>query len=141
MSFHDLPQQWPSMPLSDPTHIADVLDLFVDLRVRREGGLLLLACDHERRPVQPIVIDGLAQHPPADLAAELAPIAAMLASSVPGASVLCAIARPGRLRLTGRDHAWQRALADALSGRIDLLGVHLVTTHGSMPIPPLESAA
>lgn len=28
MSFKDLPPDWPDIPLTDPTHIANVLDIF-----------------------------------------------------------------------------------------------------------------
>ena len=54
MSFEDLAQEWPTMSLTDPDHICDVLDVFVDLRARNAGSLLVLICDEERRPVQPL---------------------------------------------------------------------------------------
>jgi hypothetical protein len=58
MSFEDLPSDWPDIPLAAPTHIADVLDLFVSMQTRLDGALLVLVCDSLRRPVQPILLHG-----------------------------------------------------------------------------------
>ena len=66
MSFRDLPQDWPDIPLTDPTHTADVLDIFVSMKTRMNGGLLVLVCDPLRRPLQPVLVEDFGSRPPED---------------------------------------------------------------------------
>ncbi len=141
MSFSDLPPEWPTLPLHDPKHIADVLDLFVEHRARLAGSLVILVCDELRRPLQPVVIEGTDPHPPSNARRVFAPIAANIAASAPGAGVLCAIARRAPLRVSAGDRAWQRCIHEAFGEHVDVLGVHLVTLDGSRPITGLGSAA
>ena len=66
MSFDDLPDNWPELPLTDQRLLADVLDLVVSEQSRRDGALYVLLCDEQARLVQPIAIDLL--EAPTDLA-------------------------------------------------------------------------
>ena len=58
----------------------------------------------------------------------------------PGATALMAVARPGRLRVFPGDDRWARSIEQAASGRVPLIGVHLVTPAGSLPISEPEAA-
>lgn len=140
MSFEDLPESWPTIPLTDPDHIANVLDLFVGLEARQTGALVLLICDEERRPLQPIQIDHISPRPPTDALSIYGRIAETIGSR-PGLGVLCAMARPRRLRVTADDQAWRRLLDAAFDGHAEVLGFHVVTLSGSIPVPAHRDAA
>lgn len=139
MSFRDLPKHWPTIPLTDPDHIANVLDLFVSCEARQVGALVILICDEERRPLQPIQIDDIPPRPPADAPPVYGRIAATIGER-PGLAVLCALARP-RLRVTADDVAWRRILDEAFEGQAEVLGFHVVTPDGSIPVPAIGEAA
>ena len=57
MSFDDLPDNWPELPLTDQRLLADVLDLVVSEQSRRDGALYVLLCDEHARLMQPMAID------------------------------------------------------------------------------------
>jgi hypothetical protein len=141
MNFENLPADWPTKPLTDPDHIADVLDIFVGPRDRMVGSLLILICDEQRRPLQPMIINDIdarragGEHPP------LVRIAEEVAQFKPDATVLCAVARRGRTRVTKTDQLWARSLDRAFAGRLELLGVHLITLDGTVPIPAQSDEA
>lgn len=135
MDFQNLPADWPTIPLTDPDHIADVLDMFVARRDRMLGSLLILFCDEQRRPVQPIIINDIDAGPPSGEHLHLARFVEHLVGLKPDATVLCAVARPGRTQVTKTDQRWARSLEQAFAGRLELIGVHLVTLDGTVPIP------
>lgn len=141
MSFEDLPDDWPTIPLTDPDHIADVLDIFVALRDRWTGSVLVLVCDDQRRPVQPIIIGDIDRTRPAALLPALRRMAETIAAGNPKATVLCAVARRGPLRPTTTDHRWHRQFEAAFAGPVVLLGVHLITLDGSVPMAPRAEEA
>lgn len=62
MTFEDLPPQWPTMSLSDPTLAIDVVDLLLKHSDRAQSSALLLLCDDEGRALQPVVVDGVDWH-------------------------------------------------------------------------------
>jgi hypothetical protein len=134
MNFENLPAEWPTIPLTDPHHIADVLDIHVGVRDRMAGSLLILICDEQRRPVQPVIINDIDAGVPGGEHLPLVHIAEHVADLRPEATVLCAIARPGRTRVTKTDRRWAQALERVFAGRLELLGVHLITLDGSIPI-------
>jgi hypothetical protein len=134
MNFENLPAEWPTIPLTDPRHIADVLDIFVGVRDRMAGSLLILICDDQRRPVQPVIINDIDAAVPGGEHLPLAHIAEHVADLRPDATVLCAIARPGRTRVTKTDQRWAQSLGRVFAGRLELLGVHLITLDGTIPI-------
>ncbi|GAA2184079.1 hypothetical protein GCM10009785_30510 [Brooklawnia cerclae] len=51
MSFQDLPPNWSDLPLDDPTHCANIVDLVVGERDRACNSLLLLPCTPQRVPL------------------------------------------------------------------------------------------
>ena len=57
MSFRDLPEDWPSRPLTDPTLVDDVLDLLVSERDRQDGALFILLCDSQDHLALPTACD------------------------------------------------------------------------------------
>jgi hypothetical protein len=142
MNFENLPTHWPTIPLTDPDHIADVLDIFIGTRDRMLGSLLILICDEQRRPVQPLIINDIDEGAPGGAHLPLGQIAQQVAELRPDATVMCAIARRGRTRATKTDLRWARALAEAFAGHLELLGVHLVTLDGTVAIQgPLADVA
>ncbi len=56
MTFEDLPDNWPTLPLTEPQLLADVLDLVVGHHDRVDESFVVLACDSDVRLVQPCVI-------------------------------------------------------------------------------------
>ena len=134
MHFENLPADRPTIPLTDPDHIADVLDIFVSPSDRRAGSLLILICDEERRPVQPVVINDIdagrrwGDHVP------LERIARQVADLKPDATVLCAVARTGHTRVTKYDRRRAQTLERAFAGHLELLGIHLITLDGTQRI-------
>ncbi|MGA4508146.1 hypothetical protein ACQB6R_03835 [Propionibacteriaceae bacterium G1746] len=56
MTFEDLPDHWNELPLTDPTMTADAVDLVLSDRDRAACSLLVLLCDDDFVPLQPIVI-------------------------------------------------------------------------------------
>jgi len=135
MNFENLPADWPTIPLTDPDHIADVLDIFVGVRDRTVGSLLILICDDQRRPVQPMIMNDIGAGAPRDAYVPLARIADGIAELKPDATVLCAVARPGRTQVTKTDRQWAQSVGRAFGGRLPVIGVHLVTLDGTIPIP------
>lgn len=142
MSFTDLPPDWPTLPITRPDLLPDVLDLTVDEHDRASGALVLLLCDASDRLVAPMTITELGDAPPGRARVEaLAPVMDALADIDSDAGVLAAIGRPGGLSATADDRDWAKALATATRGRVRLLGVHVVTADGCRPVPASRVAA
>lgn len=135
MAFTDLPSDWGDRPLTDPRLVADVLDLVVSERSRRDGALCLLVCDGTDRLRVPIVVDDMpVGAPPSGEDPVLVRLFDDLASIGDDLSVLVAIGRDGGLSVTAHDRAWAQAVASAAAGRLRVLGVHVVTLDGSRPV-------
>ena len=141
MSFSDLPEDWPTIPLTDPTHVANVLDIFVSMEARAVGSLLLLVCDELRRPVQAIEVAEISRSPLPDSVEILRPIASTIADALPDATLLCAIARTGSLQPRRSDAAWGDCLHEAFADRIPIIGIHVVTPRGTLDLGLGERAA
>ncbi|WP_203568407.1 hypothetical protein [Aestuariimicrobium ganziense] len=71
MTFEQLPKDWPTRSLSDPSLTPDVVDLCLKLSDRMQDSALLLLCDHEGRLLQPVVIEQVDWHAIADERAQL----------------------------------------------------------------------
>jgi hypothetical protein len=142
MSFSDLPSDWPDLPVEGERHIADILDLMVGDRARRNGALLILMCDEQRRPLQPILIEDLDADAPRPLMLDegLRTVAAGIAELAPRCSALVALARDGSLQVSVMDRAWFDAIKRAFSGEVELIGVHLITPRGSTSLTDLWAA-
>ena len=141
MSFKDLPANWPELPLDDSRLIRDVLDLFVSMKTRYDGALVVLMCDANRRITQPILVDEIELNPPADTDVMLNNLVVAILGACAESCVLVALARPGPLRVGARDAAWARFIEEACSDRLPLLGVHLVTPRGSLPLSAAPTVA
>jgi hypothetical protein len=137
MSFDDLPADWPERPLTDPTLVADVLDLVVTERSRDAGALYLLLCDRDDRLLVPVAIDDIDRDAPK--AERVRVLSGLLSHLEEPGSLLVAIARRGGLSVTADDELWARSVLSTLGGW-RLLGIHLVTPHGSRPLPRVPAA-
>ena len=141
MNFEELPDNWMSLPLSDEAHIANVLDLFVSLQARFDGAMVLVLCNRDRVPLQPIQIDEMPAYPPPEVTDFLVGLASMLADLHAGAGVLVALARSRHPHVTPEDLAWGETLADAFAGRVEFLGLHVVTMDRCVQVQGFEVAA
>lgn len=143
MSLDDLPDDWPSRPLTASALVADVLDLLVSPVARRRAALYLLLCDDTDRLLVPIAIDELeSEQTPRQRADLVATVIDLSARTAPVGALLAAVVRPGGLSSSDDDQSWAEAVATAAGGRTRLLGVHLVTPDGSRPLPrPVSGAA
>lgn len=142
MSFHDLPHDWHSKPLSDPTLAADVVDLVVRESDRVTGCLSILLCDDTHRLLQPITITDLdlaVPHPreyrrPFDL------IVGQFAERLGG--VVVAIGRPRGQVPDDQARAWhEAAIAGCREHDVLLLGTYLATQHAVVELPRWEGLA
>ena len=139
MTFHDVPRDLARHPLTDPRLVADVLDLCVPFPDREAGAICVLLCDEEDRLDQPMVI-GEIGHPSAeDRLQFMYGIFGMARQLIPHGSLLLAIARADGLSLTPDDTLWARSALAAADG-YRLLGIHVVTMHGSREIPRAAAA-
>jgi hypothetical protein len=142
MSFDDLPDDWPSRPLTAPVLVADVLDLVVSPLSRSRGALYLLLCDDADRLLVPVAIDEVESEASSFQRVDLvARVLDMAAQTAPVGSLLAAVARPGGLSATADDESWAEAITVAADGRTRLLGVHVITPDGSRPVPRPVSGA
>jgi len=139
VSYKDLPQDWESEPVRDAGRAADVLDLFVPDQMREQGAIYLLLCDQDDRLLQPCAVETVPEEG-ADVSREsfFAPFIEVLTRLTPAGAVLVALARPEGLSLTSSDREWQAAAyAVCSAASVRLLGVHLLTLHGSRVLPPI----
>ncbi len=58
MTFKDLPPNWPSLPLTSPDLVHDVLDLCVNNTNRAKGGLSVLVLRDDFTLAQPVFVEG-----------------------------------------------------------------------------------
>jgi hypothetical protein len=137
MGFEDLPANWDDRPLTDPALVTDVLDLVVFVKDRLAGAVTFLLCDEEARLVQPVAIGDW----PATLTyADRVHCVSVMVESMGGrGAMVVALAREDGLSITAEDLAWRRAAEEACRPGVRLLGVHVVTMHGSRVVPgPLD---
>jgi hypothetical protein len=134
MSFDDLPEGWQDRPLDGDQLIEDVLDLFISMRDRYAGTLLVLLCDKQRRLVQSVLVEEIQFFPPPDMEGMFGNLVRAVEEVGEDLGVLVALARPGSLRVRPSDDAWARIVTRGCAGRLPLLGMYLVTPRGSVPI-------
>lgn len=133
MGFEDLPRDWVDLPLDDRALVTDVLDLVISLQDRLDGALALLLCDARHRLVQPCVIGDLDMLAPEDERRRtLRTIVEVMGGQ---GSLVGAIARREGLSITTDDDTWARAVWRACAGGVELLGMYVVTMHGSREVP------
>ncbi|MCG6566856.1 hypothetical protein [Tessaracoccus sp. ZS01] len=120
MSFHDLPQEWSALPLTDTTLAVDVVDLFLKDSDRRQNSALLLICDDEGHALQPVVIGDIDWYMTADERVGLFRLFEHLA--VPGVVVAVSAGRPIEPEVADR---WlQTARAELAKHHVQLFGFY-----------------
>ena len=135
MTFENLPDDWHTLPLTEPQLLADVLDLVVGHRDRVDESFVVLACDSDVRLVQPCVL-GPDPGPcdPGTVRAFLDALRGALVEVERG-TLIVATARARGLASTPDDHAWIAATRSAIAGPgWTLSSAHVVTLDGSRPI-------
>ena len=127
MSFDDLPDGWPDLPLDAPGLGADVADLVVGAAAREAGALALLLTDAERRLVQPFVVDEVPDDAdPGRFVPYLDELTALLRAT--GGGLVFVRGRAGSVLLTDSDRQWhETVLAACRRGRVRLDGAWLAT--------------
>ena len=142
MSYHDLPPDARSIPLTDTVIQSDVIDLILDLEQRRGGALALMLCDEADRGVQPIVLSDLLPDAPAsDLRTLLDLLLPMIGED--HGSVLVGRGRRRGLMPTDNDRAWHQETVEACRRHgVRLLGFYLASPDGVEALPePLTRAS
>lgn len=138
MSFDNLPADWQSRPLTDPRLVRDVLDLFIDLRMRQGGTLFALFSGPDHVALTPMAIDEVpGDTDPFEKIAFVHQLVEM-GDHFGATGLALAICRPGPGRATVEDEQWADALAAACedSGRTNL-GCHLATPQRVSRISPV----
>lgn len=136
MSFHDLPENWSTLPLDTPGLAADVADLVVGDDDRSRGCVGLILTDSERRMVQPCVVNDVDHTVQPE---EFAPFLGQLSHMVADAegAIVFVRGRPGSALLTDADRRWHQVAIDACrrGGGPALLGAFLATSSGVRAFP------
>lgn len=142
MSYHDLPPDIRSIPLTDNVIQSDVIDLILDIDQRRGCALALMVCDEADRGVQPIVLSDLPPDAPADELRSLFDLLLPMIGAEDGA-VLVGRGRRRGLLPTDNDRAWhQETLAACQRHGVRLLGFYLASPDGVEALPaPLTKAS
>ena len=135
MGFQDLADDDFHKPLTEPTLVANVLDLVISAADRRAGALGVLMCDEDGRLVQPAVIGEL--EPEQITEEERERLVSVFVRAMGGAgSLLLAIARRDGLSIVPADVAWcHTAVRVCTVAGVRLLGVYVVTMAGSREVP------
>ncbi|GAA0599727.1 hypothetical protein HPO96_34885 [Kribbella sandramycini] len=158
MAFLDLTPTWTDRPLTDPSHAADVVDLFVSQGDRHRGTLVAILCDpdaHFRASIS-LELPGEFTHltedldPPAGCHANTRQLCFTAMDPVipavqtaPGTRLLLALGRPGPRTCPDLDTDWATA-ANAICRAADvpLLGFYIATAnHIYQPTPASAVAA
>ena len=127
MSFDDLPENWPDLPLDTPGLAADVADLVVGHRDRVGGCIGLVLTNPDLTMGQPAVIndvdDGVR---PEEFRPFLVQLCRMLAEG--GGALLFVRGRDGSVLLTDSDRRWHQLAIDACRATgVSLVGAFLAT--------------
>lgn len=127
MSFDDLPENWTDQTVDDPARAGDIIDLIVGDRDRDVGCLGFVLLDHQRRPVQPIVIGEVTEDVDArEFVESFDTILAHLDGGLGG--IIFARGRPGSVLLTDGDRRWHQVVIDGCRARrVPLVGAFLAT--------------
>lgn len=140
MSFQDLPKNFRELPLTDPVLAADVVDLVCSEYNRAQGCLMVLICDADQRPIQPIMLEGRP-----DLDGEPISSAGLrnLATAVDecGASALIAVGKPAG-PVDDRDRRLHQRLLDAFAERgVPIIATYLATCERIVRMPDFSQFA
>lgn len=136
MSFHDLPSDWATRPVTDPHITADLLDLVVRHDDRMTGAIAILMCGPDHRLFQPAVV----ALPPTGVEpgehrrifdVMCQGMVSATGSDVPAGErggILVAVARARQVFVTGDDRQWRDAAVRSCADHgVEHLGTWLVT--------------
>jgi hypothetical protein len=132
MTFHDLPDDWHSRRLDDPTVAPSIVDLCISDRDRSTGGLSVLLCRTDGTLSQPVFLERVPAH-------EL-PVAVErlvhAATHLPGVGgVVVSVVRCGGAVTDGDRRVHQRAIEECRAAGLPLLGTYVVTRASVTPLP------
>lgn len=135
MNFQNLPKNWHEEPVDRPDRINDLLDLLVNERRRDGGALLILICDPAGYLLAPCIVEDVPRVLTAEECMDCLSgyVRAIRDNDVAGA-VLLAIGRADGLSLTETDRRWREAAVQLCGDDIRILGVHLITRHGTRAV-------
>jgi hypothetical protein len=142
MSFDDLPENWPDLPLDTPGLAADVADLVVGHRDRMGGCIGLVLTRADLTMGQPAVVNDVDDTVrPEEFRPFLAQMCAMVAET--GGALLFVRGRDGSVLLTDSDRHWHQVALDACRvGGVTLVGAFLATPAVVRAFPePLDAVA
>ncbi len=141
MTYEDLPDDIGSVPLTDPTVQADLIDLILGIDERRNGAVGFMLCDDGDRGVQPVVISDLPEGAPAADFVRLLDLLLPMVGRSHGALLVARGRRRGVVP-TDADRAWHQATIEAcVRHGVRLLGFHLAAPHGIEALPDQLGAA
>lgn len=142
MSYHDLPDDIRTRPLSEPTLQGDVVDLVLGLEDRRGGAVALMLCDEDDRGLQPIVLTDLPEAAAVEDLQRLLDLLLPVVGQMQGA-ILVGRGRRRGLLPSDLDRAWHQATIEACARYgVRLLGFHLASPDGVAALPsPLREAS
>lgn len=142
MSYHDLPRDLLSVPLTDTELQGDVVDLVLGIEDRRSGALALMLCDEQDRGVQPVVLTDLPEGGAVEDLRHVLDLLLPLVGERQGA-VLVGRGRRRGLLPTDVDRAWHQATIESCARHgVRLLGYHLASPDGVAALPaPLQEAS
>ena len=132
MTFEDLPDRWPDLPLTTTPLAADVVDLVLACADRVRNALLVLPCDDEHRSLPtPIVIRDVPWHESPTTIRRL--IQALAEHGVP--AVIVAISAPTVLPMATAVR-WFHELDDACDDEgVTVLGRFVADLDDVTPVP------
>ncbi|GAA2732322.1 hypothetical protein GCM10009867_07960 [Pedococcus aerophilus] len=142
MSYHDLPRDLLSVPLTDTELQGDVVDLVLGIEDCRSGALALMLCDEQDRGVQPVVLTDLPELGAVEDLRQVLDLLLPLVGERQGA-VLVGRGRRRGLLPTDVDRAWHQATIESCARHgVRLLGYHLASPDGVAALPaPLQEAS
>ncbi|GAB3954715.1 hypothetical protein GCM10029976_097600 [Kribbella albertanoniae] len=150
MTFLDLAPEWADQPLTDPTLAADVVDLMVSDRDRRNGTFTAILCGPDARFRAVVAIDlpeefaeqDLPLDPPGLCATAMHPLVLALRSE-PGSCLLLALGRPGPPTWPEVDDEWSTAAHHLCqAAQVPLLAFYIATPdHIYQPLLANSNAA
>ena len=141
MSYHDLPEDLRTRPLSEPSLQGDVIDLVLGIEERRSSAVALMLCDRDDRGLQPIVVSDLPEDAGVEDLERLLDLLLPVVGEMQG-SILVGRGRRRGLLASDLDRAWHQATIEACTRYgVRLLGFHLASPDGVAALPPPLSEA
>lgn len=137
MTFHDLPKNWYSRPLTDPRLAVDVVDLVVRDADRDGGCISLLLCDTAGRMIQPVTITEVEDQAVGERGELFDLVLGHLAGDLGG--LVVALGRPQGPDPDDEARAWhEAAIAACREHDVPLLGTYLATATCVVEMPRWE---